>query len=158
MPVSEEVIKLVMRRWPSGVAVVTSIFNNTFHGLTANSFTSVSITPPIVSVTINLHTRTHQMITDAGIFGITILSETQTNLSDRFGGRTREENRFSGVNIFTLTTGSPFIFGGVAFLDCRVIYNYGMPNSTLFLGEVVSAQINDGIDPLIYFNREYHHL
>jgi flavin reductase (DIM6/NTAB) family NADH-FMN oxidoreductase RutF len=158
MPVSEEVIKKVMRRWPSGVAIVSSVYKQTFHGLTANSFTSVSIKPPIVSVTINNLTRTHHMIQDSGIFGITILSETQADLSERFAGRTHEDDRFKGLDIFTLISGVPLIFGGAAHLDCRIIYSYGMPNSTLFLGEVTSAQISETITPLIYFNREYHQL
>lgn len=158
MPISGEVLKQVMRLWPSGIAVITSVYQDVFHGLTANSFTSVSTNPPIVSVTINSHTRTYQMVNDAGLFGVTILSETQTDLSERFAGRTQELQRFSGVDIFTLSTGVPLIYGGVAHLDCRVIYSYEMPDSVLFLGEVVAAQISEGLKPLIYFNREYHKL
>ena len=96
------------------------------------------------------------MINDAGIFGITILSETQKEISERFAGQ--DKDRFAGVDIFTLVTGAPLIFGGAAHLDCRVIYSYGLPDSTLFLGEVAAAQIGDSIKPLIYYNREYHHL
>jgi len=158
MPISGEVIKQVMRQWPSGIAVVSSVYQDVFHGLTANSFTSVSINPPLVSVTINTQTRTYQMITDAGIFGITILSETQEGISERFAGRTADQKRFSELDIFTLVTGAPLIFGGAAHLDCRVVYCYGMPDSALFLGEVVAAQITEGVKPLIYFNREYHKL
>jgi flavin reductase (DIM6/NTAB) family NADH-FMN oxidoreductase RutF len=158
MPISGEVLKQVMRHWPSGIAVVSSVYQGVFHGLTANSFTSVSISPPIVSVTINNHTRSYQMITDAGVFGITFLSEAQADISERFAGRTAETNRFSGLDIFTLTSGVPLIYGGLAHLDCRVVYCYGMPDSALFLGEVVSAQITDTLKPLVYYNREYHKL
>ena len=158
MPISGEVLKQVMRLWPSGIAVVSSVYQGVFHGLTANSFTSVSITPPIVSVTLNNQTRTFQMVNDAGVFGITFLADNQMDLSERFVGQTREAQRFSGLDIFTLTTGAPLIYGGVAHLDCRVIYCYGMPDSSLFLGEVISAQITESLKPLIYFNREYHKL
>ena len=147
-----------MRCWPSGIAVVTSVYRQFFHGLTVNSFISVSVSPPIISVTINNQSRTHQMINDAGVFGVTILSETQSEISERFAGHSHDPDRFIGLDIFTLSTGSPFIFGGAAHLDCNVIYSYGMPESTLFLGEVAAAQIGDSVKPLIYLNREYHHL
>ena len=156
MPISGEILKQVMRHWPSGIVVVTSVYDGVYHGLTANSFTSVSVTPPIISVTLNNQTRSYQMVNDAGIFGITILSEKQADISDRFAGRIKEQNRFSGVDVFTLITGAPLIYGGLAHLDCRVIYMYGMPESSLFLGEVVAAQISDSLRPLLYYDREYH--
>ena len=158
MTISGEILKKVMRRWPSGIAVVSSVYQNVYHGLTANSFTSVSVTPPLVSVTINNQTRSFQMINDAGIFGITILSEKQKEISERFAGRAGERNRFSDLDIFTLSSGVPLLSGGVAQLDCRVVYMYGMPESVLFIGEVISAQITDSIKPLLYFNREYQTL
>jgi flavin reductase (DIM6/NTAB) family NADH-FMN oxidoreductase RutF len=158
MPISSDVLKQVMRNWVSGVAIVTSVYQQSYHGLTANSFTSISLNPPLIAVSINNQTRSYQMVLDAGIFGVTILSELQAELSERFAGRSDEKDRFGDLEVFYLITGVPLIIGGLAHLDCRVVYSYGMPDSTLFIGEVVAAQISDSLKPLIYFNQEYHQL
>jgi flavin reductase (DIM6/NTAB) family NADH-FMN oxidoreductase RutF len=158
MPVSGDVLKQVMRHWTSGVAIVTSVYRQSYHGLTANSFTSISLNPPLVAVSINNHTRSYQMILDAGVFGVTILSDLQEEISERFAGKSDEKDRFGDLDVFYLLTGAPLIIGGAAHLDCRIIYSYGMPDSTLFIGEVVAAQITDSLKPLIYYNRGYHRL
>lgn len=158
MPIHGEQLKRIMSHWPSGIAVVTSTMHGAYHGFTANSFISVSIHPPIVSISIQNQSRSFQMVNDAGIFGITILSEKQSDISERFAGRTHEIDRFSGLDLFTLVSGVPFIVGGVAFLDCRIIYMYGMPESALFLGEVTAAQETESVKPLVYYHREYFSL
>ncbi len=159
MTVPGEVLRHVMRRWPSGVCVVTSLWKETRHGMTANSFTSISINPALVTVTMMNNTRTYQMVVLSGIFGITVLSADQQTIADRFAGRGGDENnRFEGIDTFTLETGVPFIKGGLAYLDCRIIFSHPMPESTLFIGEVLAAQRVEDDRPLVYFNREYHRL
>ena len=151
-----EQLRQCMRHWPAGVTVVTSQFGAEQHGMTVNSFTSVSLTPPVVTVTLANDTRTCKMLLKSGILGITILNEEQTELSERFAGHISEEdNRFWGLEIFTITTGAPFLAGGSAFLDCRVRASHPLDVSTLFLLDVVTAQPSDQYRPLIYFNRGY---
>jgi flavin reductase (DIM6/NTAB) family NADH-FMN oxidoreductase RutF len=159
MTIPGEILRNVMRRWPSGVCVVSSILGDSRHGMTVNSFTSISVNPALVTVTMMNITRTYHMVLSSGIFGITVLSVDQQAIADRFAGRGGEEsNRFAGINIFTLETGVPFISGGLAYLDCRVIFSHPMPESTLFIGEVLAAQRIEDDRALVYFNREYHRL
>ncbi|MCE1255757.1 MAG: flavin reductase family protein [Anaerolineae bacterium] len=158
MPLSADNLKQVMRHWASGVAIITSTSAGSYHGLTANSFTSISTNPVLISVAINNHTRSYQMISDAGFFGVSILSEGQQAVSDRFAGKEFLSNRFVDLDVFYLITGAPLIKGALAHLDCRITYAYEMPDSTLFIGEVVAAQISDSLKPLIYYDRGYHKL
>lgn len=151
-----ELVRQAMRRWASGVAVVTSRAGAFVHGMTVNSFTSISLDPPIISLSLAHQTRTIALVRESGVLGITFLTEAQQELSEIFAGRTSEDaDRFAGLETFTLVTGAPLLAGGLACLDCRVVFSYPMTTSTLFLAEVLAiSNIQDG-RPLIYFNRGY---
>ena len=154
-----EPLRQVMRKWPSGVAIATSSYHSKIHGMTVNSFNSISLDPPLVSVTLANNTRTANLVREAGVFGISILHDNQEAISDRFAGKVLEkDNRFDDLNVFTLLTGVPFLESGIGFVDCKVVHQYEMTSSTLFIGEVLAAKYLDGFQPLIYFNRGYHKL
>ncbi|NTW44658.1 MAG: flavin reductase [Anaerolineaceae bacterium] len=158
MPVTGEELKESMRRWATGVAVVTSVDNLGKHGMTVNSFISISIEPPLICVTLANDTRTKKMVEKSHVFGVTILSDQQEEIANRFSGRIPDiENRFQELGFFTMESGVPFLVDGLGFLDCVVKYKYAMKNSTLFVGEVISTKNNVG-SPLIYHNRKYHQL
>src|SRR3990170_2773431 len=77
-------------------------------------------------------TRTQMLVEQSGVFGVTILSEAQADLSDRFAGRTPgEEDRFTGLETFELVTGVPLLTSGLVSLDCRVVQNF--PTETAIL-------------------------
>jgi len=159
MPENGETLRLAMRRWASGVAVVTSAQGGRRHGMTVNSFTSLSLDPPLVSVTLANGTRTHRLVSQAGVFAVTILSEPQAWLAERFSGRAQsDQDRFEGLETLQLESGCPLLIGGLAFVDCRVAAAHTLPHSTLFIGEVLQARGMDGQQPLVYFNREVHRL
>jgi flavin reductase (DIM6/NTAB) family NADH-FMN oxidoreductase RutF len=154
-----ELLRLSMRSWPTGVSIVTSQFESHRHGMTVNSFASVSLEPPIVLFTLAHVTRTYSLVIQSGIAAITLLSEDQSLTSDHFAGRVPEDSdRFAGLETFQLVTGAPLLAGGLAFLDCRVRATHPFEHSTLFLMDVVAAQPAAGGRPLLYFNREYHKL
>jgi flavin reductase (DIM6/NTAB) family NADH-FMN oxidoreductase RutF len=154
-----ELLRQSMRHWPTGVTVVTSVSGAHRHGMTVNSFASVSLEPAVVAVTLSHTTRTYSLIVESGVAGITILSADQSEISDRFAGRIPEDgDRFAGLETFTLTSGAPMITGGLAFLDCRIRFTHRLEYSTLFLLDVLSALPVEGGSPLVYHNRGYHQL
>jgi flavin reductase (DIM6/NTAB) family NADH-FMN oxidoreductase RutF len=154
-----EQLRQVMRHWTTGVAVVTSSHNGGVHGMTVNSFTSVSLDPPVVAVTLANVTRTFKMVLKSGMFGITILHENQAEISERFAGKIlKEQDRFDGVETFFLEHPVPLIAGGCAYLNCRLIFSHPLPDSTLLLGEVVAADAEGDLRPLVYLNRGYHRM
>jgi flavin reductase (DIM6/NTAB) family NADH-FMN oxidoreductase RutF len=154
-----EALRETMRRWATGVAVVTAREGERRHGMTVNSFTSVSLDPPLVTVTLARRTRTHALVQSVGRFGVTILAAEQAHISDVFSGRVAEGgDRFDGLEIFEIAAGVPLLAGGLAGLVCRVEASHSLPHSTLFIGWVETAwQRDDGL-PLIYLNRAYHQL
>ena len=148
-----------MRQWATGVTVVSSNYDGMRHGMTVSSFTSISLDPPLVLVSLAKDARTHDLVQRSNIFGITLLNQVQEEISDRFAGRTTEkQDRFAGLETFTLRTGAPFLSGGLSFLDCSVTATKDVGDNTLFIGEVVALQVAQEGDPLIYYNRSYRRL
>jgi flavin reductase (DIM6/NTAB) family NADH-FMN oxidoreductase RutF len=140
-PVDPMVLRLAMRQWTTGVTIVSANFAGFQHGMTVSSFTSISLAPPAVLVTLEHTSRTHDLLVQSGHFGVTILSRRQQEVSERFAGRqTENEDRFANLPTFTLQTGAPFLAGGLAFFDCRVLDTRELGSNTLFIGEVLVAQ------------------
>jgi flavin reductase (DIM6/NTAB) family NADH-FMN oxidoreductase RutF len=153
--VEPEHIRQAMRLWASGVTVVTAAYENERHGMTVSSFASISLEPPLLMMALQKTTRTSQLILRAQAFGVTILSDGQKELSDRFAGRLDEsQDRMEGVDTDTLHTGAPFIRGGLAYFDCRLLQTVDAGTSLIFIGEVLAARQFEGL-PLVYHNRQY---
>jgi flavin reductase (DIM6/NTAB) family NADH-FMN oxidoreductase RutF len=154
-----EQLRGAMRGWSAGVTVVTAQFEGQTHGMTVNSFTSVSLDPAMITISLQGSSRTHEMVLKSHAFGLTILSSKQAHISDLFAGRNPEvQDRFAGLQTETLITGSPLIVGGLSWLDCRVIQAIEVGMNTLFISEVVAAREGTDGDPLIYHNRKYWNL
>ena len=148
-----------MRAWSTGVTVVTSAHEGDQHGTTVNSFTSISIEPAIVTISLQKSARTHKLISKSHTFGLTMLSAQQSKISDLFAGKMVEvKDRFAGLQTQTLVTGSPLIVGGLAWLDCRVVQTFEAGINTLFIAEVLAACDANDEQPLIYHNRKYWEL
>lgn len=155
-----EDLRQVMRNWASGVTIVTAADGTLREGMTVSSFTSISLEPPLVLISLEQGSRTNKLVKQTGSFGITILGEHQADLSDRFAGRSGKFNeaRFEGLAVEFLSSGAPFIVGGLAFLDCHTVQSIETGTHTLFIGEVIAMSGIQAGRPLLYFDRQYHWL
>jgi len=157
--VTPEVLRHAFRQWTTGVAIVTSRFGELQHGMTVNSFISISLEPPLVAVTLARSTRTCRLVEQSGLIGITILAEDQADLADRFAGRIPDDgDRIAGLEFFTLVSDVPLLENGLVSLDCKVVYPYEMKESILYVAEVVGIKHTCEGQPLVYHNRIYHRL
>lgn len=159
MTISPDQLRFAMRRWATGVTIVSAAHEDIVHGMTVSSFTSLSLEPPLVMVSLERTTRTHDIVDAAGAFGVTVLAENQQEISNRFANVATElGGRFEGIDTFTLATGAPLIEGGLSFVDCRVIDRLDAGTHTVFVGEVVAVREGPLLPPLIYFNQAYRNL
>ncbi|NJN44556.1 MAG: flavin reductase [Anaerolineae bacterium] len=163
MLVQPDDLRIAMRAWATGVTIVAAQYEDILHGMTVSSFTSVSLEPPLVLISLETGTRTQTLMEKTGVFGVTILCEGQQEVSDVFSNpQTDLGDRFTGLETFTLETGAPFIEGGLAFFDCKVVSTYPAGTHKVYIGEVVGVKINGSGDvtgdPLLYFNRGYRTL
>lgn len=156
MPLDPEKLRHAMRAWTTGVAIVTAIYEDQQYGMTVNSFTSISLEPPLITVALKQLTHTHELIVKSGMFSVTILAHSQKELSDRFAGKLPNiTNRFDGVQIETISLDSPVFKNGIAYFDCRVVSSMPVGENTLFVAEVLDARGEGTGEPLVYHNREY---
>src|SRR5512138_2116096 len=152
-------LRAAMRAWTSGVTIVTAVYQGEQHGMTVSSFTSISLDPPEVIISLQTASRTHDMVVKAGAFGVTILAASQRELSERFASSSASmTERLDGLETETLVTGAPLIKGGLAYLDCRVRQSIPAGMNTLFVAEVVDVRGDDHDAPLVYHDRDYHRL
>jgi flavin reductase (DIM6/NTAB) family NADH-FMN oxidoreductase RutF len=159
MTVDPEQLRSAMRQWATGVAIVTATHNGISHGMTVSSFTSVSLTPPQVLISLAQHTRTHALVRESKFFGVTLLAQGQQDISDRFAGRMPDDqDRLAGLQTFTLETGVPLLTGGLANFDCRVIATFTSGTHSIFIGAVLAAVGQPDADPLLYYNRDYRRI
>jgi len=156
MTLDPEQLRHAMRAWTTGVSIVTAIYAGQQYGMTVNSFTSISLEPPLVSLALKKLTHTHELVEKSGEFSVTILASDQKELSDRFAGKHPEiKDRFEGVRTETLSINAPLIKNGLAFFNCRVVGSVPAGENTLFVAEVIAARGEGSGEPLVYHNRAY---
>ncbi len=159
MTLDSEKLRHAMRAWTTGVAIVTSTYEAQQYGMTVNSFTSISLEPPLVSVTLKQLTHTHDLVVQSGMFAVTILTKEQKELSERFAGKLPNiTNRFDGVQTDKLFSDAPIFKNGMAYFNCRVVNAFPVGENTLFVAEVIAARGEGEGEPLVYHNREYWNL
>lgn len=148
-------------RFATGITVVTTINPaGGYHGITVNSFTSVSLTPPLVLICIDKSTEAHRILPQSGIFCANILHEDQQFLSDRFAGREPDNSKpFEDIALRTAATGAPIFEGSLGFVDCRIVQAYDGGDHTIFLGEVAGLgtfeEASPANGPLLYYKSNY---
>lgn len=152
-------LKIIMRRWATGVAIVTTGDDQRHHGMTVSSFTSVSVDPPIVTVALSNDTRTKNLVDEYGYLCINLLAEGQEPLSDLFAGRVGDDaDRFKGIAISYGITGVPILEDSAAYVEGRIIQQIPLQHSTLYIAEVLNGEKKVDRAPLIYFNRDYYRI
>ena len=142
-----------LRRFATGVTIITtSTADGTPVGLTANSFNSVSLTPPMVLWSLNRHSRSLATFVDATHYAVSVLCAEQMPLAARFAAPI--EDRFEGVPWSRGASGAPLFEGCVAWFECRSVFQYEGGDHIIFVGEVVDFGHSDRT-PLLYAGGTY---
>ncbi|WP_342431445.1 flavin reductase family protein [Neobacillus sp. FSL H8-0543] len=142
-----------MGKFATGITVVTTEVNSEPHGMTANAFVSVSLTPKLVLVSIDKRAKILSKIQDSKKFAISFLSADQEAESMRFAGQLKEDIPYSFDRFGEL----PVIKGALANMSCNLYNEVEAGDHILFIGEVTDLQVNEG-DPLLYFGGKYRTL
>ncbi len=152
-PIGRDAFRRICSKFATGVAVATVIdAEGAPHGLTVNSFTSVSCDPPLVLICIDYNATALPLFRAARHFGINILSEKQRDVSVRFAERGHD--RFNGTPWFPGTTGVPLLPEALASLECEVTQVVEAGDHAVFIAGLVGARVSDG-RPLLYFDSGY---
>jgi flavin reductase (DIM6/NTAB) family NADH-FMN oxidoreductase RutF len=148
-------LKQVMRVYPQGVTVVTTNASDGPKGITVSAFTSVSLDPPLVLVSLARGSALHDAFRDARAYAVNFLADDQKSVSDRFAGRTQAKERFDGIRTSKGVTGSPIIHGVRAVVECKAWKVYDGGDHSILIGEVVAAKTLNSKRPLVYYSQQY---
>ena len=143
-------------KFPTGVTIVTVLdAGGSPHGMTASSFTSVSLDPPLVLVCVDHRAKVLEHLRQSEHLAINVLSEGQHELSAHFARR--GQNRFDGVEWYAGHEGVPLIPGVLASLECRMHRLVDAGDHAILIAEVLNVSHRDG-QPLVYYGSGYHKL
>ena len=143
-----------MGRFATGVTVITVARGpDQVHGMTANSFTSVSLDPMLVLVCVGRNAQSLTLLRAQKRFGVNILSEDQRALSEYFA-RTDQNQK---MEFDRTAQGTPLLRGCLARLECQVVAAHEAGDHTIFIGQVDSLQMGEG-RPLLFYDGEYKKL
>jgi len=137
-------------RFATGVTVVTAAVDGGVHGMTANAFTSVSLDPPLVLVSIGRQARMHAHLQPPRPFGVSVLSQDQSYHAWHFAGRALE----GWQPAFAWHDGVPLIADALAHFVCRLETTYPGGDHTLFLARVAHLWHRDG-SPLTFYRGHF---
>jgi flavin reductase (DIM6/NTAB) family NADH-FMN oxidoreductase RutF len=137
-------------RFATGVTVVTAAVDGGVHGMTANAFTSVSLDPPLILVSIGRQARMHDHLHPQRPFGVSVLSQDQSHHAWHFAGRAQE----GWQPAFAWRDDVPLIADALAHFVCRLETTYPGGDHTLFLARVVHLWHRDG-SPLTFYRGHF---
>ncbi|MBG6075562.1 flavin reductase family protein [Polaromonas sp. CG_9.11] len=137
-------VTIVTARTPAGVLV----------GLTANSFNSVSLSPPLVLWSLSQSASSMAALSTGSHYAINILSAGQKELAERFASR--HEDRWTDVAFTEGASGAPLLTGSVATFECFNRSRYEEGDHVIFVGEVERCSHQAGAAPLLYHGGRFY--
>jgi flavin reductase (DIM6/NTAB) family NADH-FMN oxidoreductase RutF len=154
MQIDPRTLRQTLGRFVTGVTVIAMEVDRDIRAMTANSFTSLSLDPPLVLVCLGKDTKTGLLIHEASGFAVSILSHSQRDLSSYFAGLWREPTPppFTFVN----WDGGPRLEGSAAAIGCRVHAIHEGGDHWIVVGQVVATyRDEDAGEPLVFFGGKY---
>ncbi len=149
--------RLALGQFATGVTVVTAERGpGRVHGMTASSFTSVSLDPLLILVCVSENAQLLPLVKRQNRFGVNILKDNQRAISEYFA-RTEESDEMErrlGIRYRWTATGIPLLEEALVHLACNVVASHAAGDHTIFVAEVESVEVYDG-EPLLYLRGNY---
>lgn len=142
--------------FPTGVVAVAAAVDGDLVGLAASSFTSVSLAPPLLSVSIAVGSRTWPALGRADHLGVTVLAEHHGDLARRLAGPV--ERRFAGVDVAVSPEGAVTVLGGLARFDTTIHREVEAGDHRLVLLRLHAVEHGDGAAPLVFHRSSFHRI
>src|SRR5437016_1023694 len=139
MTIEKDFFKQVMGQFTTGITVATTRSKDGLAGLTVNSFTSVSLDPPLVLICVDLYSTALPFFRASGNFAVNVLTSEQEALSRCFATTSAERyEHFCHASYHIASTGSPIFDDALAFIDSRIVAEYPGGDHVIFVGTVVA--------------------
>jgi flavin reductase (DIM6/NTAB) family NADH-FMN oxidoreductase RutF len=149
-PVDGRTLRTVCGMFVTGVTVITSGEGEHAEGTTVNSFTSVSLDPPLVLFCLHNESRLRAVVEGSGKFVVNFLQGRQEGVARAFAGKGTAE--IGDVPHHSSVTGVPVLSDALAFLSCRTVDTFDGGDHTIFVGRVVELGVpRQHHEPLVFF-------
>jgi flavin reductase (DIM6/NTAB) family NADH-FMN oxidoreductase RutF len=155
MGVSDDDYKEALSKFASGVTIVTVSVQGTLHGMTASSFASVSLHPPLILVCLEKTSRTHSLVMESRAFAVNVLGERHQSIARVFSEHGLKP--FDDLPHRRGQSNAPVLDDAIAWVDCVVYRIFDGGDHDIVLGEVVECGTRPS-PPLVYWNRAYRSL
>ena len=149
----DRLFRTAMGKFATGVTVIATDVEGDVHGMTANAFMSVSLSPKLVVISIGEKAKILEKIKQSQTFSVNFLAADQQELSMIFAGQIKEPREV----IFDRLDGKPVLAGAIAQIACEVSAEHVEGDHTLFIGRVTDIKLEDA-EPLLFFSGRYRTL
>ena len=150
--VNKDNFKKTLSAFATGITVVATKHNSILYGKTINSFSSLSLSPPLVLFSLDKKSSKLNIFKDSNTVSINILSKNQKLISNNFA---KKNPSWGEVKYSTLNNGNPIIENCVSNLDCKIIDKIKKGDHIIFICKVLHVLNNTKLTPLIYYNSRY---
>lgn len=153
-----EQFKKAVGKFPTGVTVISTIYKEKSYGFTANSFTSVSLNPSLISFCLKKNAGSYDAFSNTNHITINILSEEQSDISNHFAKQISD--KFTGEYIkdkysFDGNFKNPVIHGSNCYIECKKYKQIECGDHDIFILEAIHTNINNEKPPLVYYAKSY---
>ena len=150
--VNSKNFKESLSKFSTGITVVATNKNSTLYGKTINSFSSLSLSPPMVLFSLDIKSSKLNIFKNTNFISINVLSKSQKLISENFA---KNNPDWKNIDYQLLQNGNPIIKNCISNLDCEIIDKIKKGDHIIFISKVLEVMNNAKLKPLIYFNSKY---
>ena len=147
-------LRALMRRFPSGVAVVTVELDGERIGLTVGTLVSLSLEPPLVGFAVGRHAALLELLRRAGRFGVSLLAADQDTLAAHFARGVPPIGMWHGIELLD-TEGPPLLAGALGWLRGQLVSEQDTGDHRFFVGAIEHVELGRAGPPLVYVGQQY---
>ncbi len=144
--------KKTLSKFATGITVVATSKKSILFGKTINSFSSLSLSPPLVLFSLDISSSKLNIYENSKVVSINILSKKQIYISDNFA---KNNPSWKNIEYYILKNGNPIIKNCISNMDCKIVDKIKKGDHIIFICQVKKLINNNKLKPLIYFNSKY---
>jgi flavin reductase len=144
-----------MRSFPSAICIVTIQVQATRVGLTVGSLVALSLDPPLVGFALGRQAQLHELLREAGEFGVSLLADDQEAIAQHFARSVPPIAMWTGIELRDDVPGPGLIAGALGWLHCSVVAEHATGDHTLFVGRVEWTEVGSRRPALVYVRQGY---
>ena len=152
MSITDDTFKELMKRFASGVTLITFENDGNYSGLTVSSFCSLSMDPPLILICIDKKIPSHESLKNGSHFGVNICTSEQGKLAWDFANSNVDKNELIlSLNHNITENKVPLLNDCLASMECTIKETYEGGDHTIFIGQIEEGNFDEESDPLVYY-------